>query len=80
MPKKWIDSPYKRQLIIKFLEQIGLELIRCTGDHFIYNRKPKLKRPLILVLIDPVPKQYIRKLLKAIDVTEQDFLDIIEEI
>jgi predicted RNA binding protein YcfA (HicA-like mRNA interferase family) len=75
MPSK--IPPIKLSKFIKFLEHKGLELIRVKGDHFMYNRVPPIRRPLILVLKDPIPKQYIKKYLAQIDSTTEEFLDFI---
>jgi predicted RNA binding protein YcfA (HicA-like mRNA interferase family) len=77
MPKKQI-APTKLIKVVKFLEFIGLELVRTRGDHFIYNKHPKLKRPVIVTQTDPMPSPYIKKLLKELQYTEQEFLDFLE--
>ncbi len=75
MPKKVnLDSPIERKIVIKFLENFGLNLIRCKGDHFIYNKVPKLIRPITLILINPVPNFYVKQILKQIGSSEKEFL------
>ena len=80
MPKKVnIDSPIKRKIVTDFLEDFGLKLIRCKGDHFVYNRIPKLKRPIILILLCPLPSFYVKQILKQIGSSEKEFLEFLNK-
>ena len=77
MPKKVnLDSPVKRKIVSDFLENLGLKLIRCKGDHFAYNKVPKIKRPIILILIDLLPNFYVKQILKQIGSSKKEFLEV----
>jgi hypothetical protein len=74
MRKLWIDAPIKRSIFLKFLQSTGVILKRCHGDHFLFNKKPKLKRPVSVTLQDPVPKEFIKNSLKVLELEQKDFL------
>ena len=73
MPNTFEIVPAKRSVFLKFLSKKGFNQISCKGDHFKFNSKPKLTRPLILVLIDPIPIPYIRDTLESIGCPESDY-------
>lgn len=63
----------------KFLDYVGCRFIREKGDHRIY-RRDGVKRPLVVPRYDPVPVLIIRNNLKLLNMTWEEFLNILERI
>lgn len=59
----------------EFLEYNGLKMIRTKGGHEIWAGK-SLQRPIVLQSHKtPVPEFIVRQCLRAINKSEQDFID-----
>lgn len=64
----------------KFLEHKKCKLIRTHGGHEIWARAD-LARPVIIQShIDPVPKFIMRQIVKSLNVTKEQFHEIIKSI
>ncbi len=76
MPKKQNISNKKFQ---KFLVYFGCSLKRVKGDHFIYTRNGLL-RPFVIPNDNPLPQFIIRNNLRLLEISWEEFLNIIENI
>ena len=72
-------TPIKRKKFEKFLKYVGCDLKRTKGDHFIYDR-PGLKRPVIITADKNVPVFIIRNNLRTLNMTPEEYLEILERI
>lgn len=61
-----------------FLELAGCKLIRRNGGHIIYCRSDLLRPITIQSHIDPVPEIIIKTNLRTLNLTKNDFFDILE--
>jgi hypothetical protein len=65
------------RLFREFLEDNDLKIIRNKGGHEIWAGK-SLKRPIVLQSHKtPVPEFIVRQCLRALNKTEQDFIDFV---
>ncbi len=67
----------KRKTFVKFLIYIGCFYKRTKGDHDVYDRSG-LKRPIIITNSKDVPELHIRTNLRALGISIEEFLDIID--
>lgn len=72
-------SPIKRKKFETFLRMIGCKLTRTKGDHFVYSR-PGLKRPVIITADTEVPVFIIRNNLRTLNMTVEEYLEILKQI
>lgn len=72
-------APVKRKKFETFLRMVGCSLKRVSGDHLIYTR-PNLKRPVIVTADSEVPIFIIRNNLRTLDMSVEEYLNIIEQI
>jgi predicted RNA binding protein YcfA (HicA-like mRNA interferase family) len=80
MPKL---APVKTIKFVKFLLEVGcVERMSCDdhGSHKFFTRTGLL-RPITVVMSNKeVPKEHIKKTLKVLDISEENFLIIIKTI
>ncbi len=72
-------APIKRGKFETFLRLIGCTLKRMKGDHLIYVR-PGLKRPIVITADREVPVFIIRTNLRTLDMSTEEYLNIIEQL
>lgn len=71
--------PVKRKKFEMFLKFIGCTLKRIKGDHLIYSR-PGLKRPVVITEDSEVPIFIIRTNLRTLEMTPEQYVQIIEQL
>ena len=78
MPK---ISPIKTSRFVKFLKQAGcVERGNYNGDHCFYTR-PGIKRPITIITTEKeLPGFHVRQYLKALGISEDNYLRIISKI
>lgn len=72
-------APLKRSKFETFLCLIGCTLKRTKGDHLIYVR-PGLKRPVVITVDKEVPVFIIRTNLRTLDMSIEEYLNIIAQL
>ncbi|MCX6794324.1 MAG: type II toxin-antitoxin system HicA family toxin [Candidatus Gottesmanbacteria bacterium] len=72
-------APIKRSKFEIFLRLIGCTLKRTKGDHLIYVR-PGLKRPVVITADKEVPVFIIRTNLRTLDMSIEEYLNIIGQL
>jgi predicted RNA binding protein YcfA (HicA-like mRNA interferase family) len=72
-------APVKRKKFEKFLIYVGCHLKRQKGDHLVYDR-PGLKRPVVFTTDKEIPVFILRNNLRTLNVTPEEFLEIIKKI
>lgn len=75
----FVLTPVKRSKFEKFLTFIGCKYKRSAGDHFIYDRED-LKRPVVITADREVPIFIIRNNLRTLNMTVEEFLEILKEL
>jgi len=63
----------------KFLLFIGCSFEREKGDHWIYWRKG-LKRPVVIPRSTELPVFIIRNNLRVLEITPEEYLEILKQI
>lgn len=58
---------------------IGCKYKRTSGDHFIYDRED-LKRPVVITADRDVPVFIIRNNLRTLNMTVEEFLEILKKL
>lgn len=76
MPK---IAPIKRKEFEKFLRYVGCNLKRTKGDHLVYDRVG-LARPVIITSDREVPVFIIRNNLRVLNITHEEYLEILKRI
>jgi hypothetical protein len=76
MPKKQSITNKQFQ---KFLVYIGCSLKRSHGDHFVYIRSG-LNRPIVIPKDTPLPQFIIRNNLKILNITWEEFFNIVKDL
>ena len=71
--------PISRKKFEKFLIFIGCKLKRTKGDHLIYDR-PGLKRPVIITADHEMPIFIIRNNLRTLEMSVEEFLEVLKQI
>ena len=71
--------PIKRSKFQTFLRLIGCTLKRTKSDHLIYVR-PGLKRPVVITADREVPVFIIRTNLRTLDMSIEEYLNIIGQL
>lgn len=71
--------PISKKKFEKFLEFIGCKLKRIKGDHFIYDRLG-LDRPVVITADKEVPVFIIRNNLRTLNISPDEYLEIIKKI
>ena len=72
-------SPIKRKKFEIFLRMVGCTLKRTAGDHFIYT-KPGIKRPVVITADSEVPIFIIRNNLRTLDISNEQYLEIMKQL
>jgi predicted RNA binding protein YcfA (HicA-like mRNA interferase family) len=63
----------------KFLAFIGCTFVREKGDHRIWSR-PRVRRPIVVPRNNPLPIFIIRNNLRLLDISTEDFLELMEKL
>lgn len=71
--------PLSRKKFERFLEYIGCNLKRKKGDHFIYDRLG-LDRPVVITADKEVPVFIIRNNLRTLNISPDEYLEILKKI
>ncbi|OHB18125.1 MAG: hypothetical protein A2749_02340 [Parcubacteria group bacterium RIFCSPHIGHO2_01_FULL_45_26] len=71
-PKSWKEFE-------KFLLFLGCKFKRQKGSHRVYTRSG-LKRPLIVPVYDEIPIFVIRNNLHILDMTTEEYLQILKQL
>ncbi|MDO8452579.1 MAG: type II toxin-antitoxin system HicA family toxin [bacterium] len=69
----------KKSKFEKFLRFVGCEYKRTKGDHLIYGREG-LKRPVVVTADREVPVFIIRSNLKTLNMSPEEFLEVLKKI
>jgi len=72
-------TPIKRDKFEAFLRLIGCTLKRIKGDHLIYYRTG-LKRPVVITADREVPVFIIRNNLRTLEMSPEEYINIIEQL
>jgi len=80
MPKL---NPVKTTIFVKFLLSIGfVERASCgnNGSHMFFTRTGLIRPVLVIMSNKEVPKEHIKPILKILEMSEINFLNIIKKI
>ena len=72
-----VPIPWKQ--FERFLLRVGCELIRQEGSHRVYW-KNDLKRPIILPTYKKLPVFIIKNNLRLLEMTNEQYLDILKNL
>jgi predicted RNA binding protein YcfA (HicA-like mRNA interferase family) len=61
----------------EFLKKTGCKCIRTEGGHEVWARKDLLRPIIVQTHIEPVPEFIIKNALRTLQLTKQDFFDIL---
>lgn len=66
-------------MMVWFIEQQGLKLVKTEGGHAKYTRSD-LRRPIIIQThITPVPEFIVKQILKHLEFSKKEFIDYIQK-
>ncbi|MBU1147119.1 MAG: type II toxin-antitoxin system HicA family toxin [Candidatus Omnitrophica bacterium] len=72
-------TPIHYKKFAKFLKAVGCHLARQKGDHLVFKRAD-LRRPVIIPAEKNLPVFIIKNNLRLLNITPQQYLEILKDV